>query len=123
MQQIKPVIKVLFVALFLVSGFCHLIYPEIFVVIMPAYLPWHLELVYISGIIEITLASLLFLPRFTEIAGWGLILLLIAVFPANLQMALHSERYAEFNSLLLWLRLPVQGLLIWVAYWVGPNSK
>ena len=54
---------------------------------MPDYLPYHLEAVYISGICEIVLGALLLIKKYRRIAGWGLILLLIAVFPANIYLA------------------------------------
>jgi uncharacterized membrane protein len=53
----------------------------------------------------------------TGIAAWGLIALLVAVFPANIHMALHPQLYAAVNPILLWLRLPLQGVLIAWAYW------
>ena len=83
---------------------------------MPPYLPWHLELVYISGLAEIGLGALLLLPRTTVNAAWGLVALLIAVFPANVHMTMHAELYPFASPLFLWLRLPLQGLLIAWAY-------
>lgn len=54
--------------------------------------------------------------RWSRLAAWGLIALLIAVFPANVHMAMHTELYAWASPLMLWLRLPLQGLLILWAY-------
>ena len=84
--------------------------------IMPEWLGWHKQLVIISGIAEITLAILLLFKRTQQLAALGLIMLLIAVFPANIQMMLNY--YKEQNPM-LWLavlRLPLQLLLIWWAY-------
>ena len=79
---------------------------------MPPYLPWHLGLVYTSGIAEIGLGSLLLFQRSSVVAGWGLIALLIAVFPANIHMALHPELYTYASPLNLWLRLPLHFVLV-----------
>jgi len=66
---------------------------------------------------EVALGGLVLIPRMRRLARWGLTALLIAVFPANVHMALHPQRYAAIPSWLLWLRLPLQGLLIaWVWY-------
>ena len=63
------------------------------------------------------LGGLLLFPRWTVIAGWGLIALLIAVFPANIHMTMHPELYPTISPTALWLRLPIQGLVIAWAYW------
>ena len=89
---------------------------DFYVRIMPPYLPAPLTLVYLSGLAEIALGAGLLIPRIQRQAAWGLVALLIAVFPANVHMAVHSELFPEFNSTLLWWRLPVQGLLLMWAY-------
>jgi uncharacterized membrane protein len=103
-------------ALYIFTGVSHFIIPDYFLAIMPPYVPWHIQLVYISGACEILLALLL-LPRSTRrIAAWLLIALLIAVFPANIQMMIN---FANENNPGLWytiLRLPIQVLLIWWAW-------
>lgn len=84
--------------------------------IMPPSLGWHRELVILSGCIEMLLGVLLLFPVSRRIAAWGIILFLIAVFPANIQMAIN---YYQQQHSLLWLallRLPLQGALIWWAY-------
>ena len=99
------------------AGAMHFARPDYYMPMMPPYLPWHLELVYISGVCEVLLGVLLLIPRWTSAAAWGLIALLIAVFPANLHMALHTELYPHVPPALLWARLPLQGVLIAWAYW------
>ena len=108
--------KVLFGAFFIGAGLNHFISTDFYLSIMPPYLPWRLPLVYASGVAETALGALLLVRRWSRIAAWGLILLLIAVFPANLHMALNAELYSQFSPTLLWLRLPLQGLLIAWAY-------
>jgi uncharacterized membrane protein len=102
---------------FVLAGLNHFINPDFYLKSMPAYLPWHLFLVYFSGFFEIALSVLLLVPNFTRIAAWGLIALLIAVFPANIQMATNPQLYSDINPLALWLRLPLQAVFIAWAYW------
>jgi uncharacterized membrane protein len=107
--------KVLFAAPFLISGVIHMIKPSTFTRIMPPYLPYHRELVLVSGVFEIVLAIMLLIPATTRLAAWGLIALLIAVFPANVYLYQHPEIWPAPHWLHL-LRLPLQGLLILWAY-------
>jgi len=103
-------------AFFIGAGINHFLNTPFYLAIMPPYLPWHAPLVYLSGVAEIAFGVLLMFRRCTVAAAWGLIALMIAVFPANLHMALNSETYPQFSPLLLWLRLPLQALLIAWAY-------
>ncbi len=103
--------------LFVVAGALHFLAPGAYERIMPPYLPLHRELVYLSGVLEITGGLGLLAGRTRPIAGIGLILLLFAVWPANVQMLLDA-RAAEkplWWVALLWARLPLQLVLIaWV---------
>ena len=117
MARIKTITRYVFGLFFVLAGANHFLSLAFYLNIMPPYLPWHLALVYISGVAEIGLGLMLLLRRWSVIAAWGLIALLIAVFPANLHMALHQELYPSLPSLGLWLRLPIQGVLIAWAYW------
>jgi uncharacterized membrane protein len=117
MRRLKSVFRVVLGVLFIVAGLNHFLNPSLYLQIMPPYLPWHLFLVYLSGVLEILFGGLLLIPSFTKLAAWGLILLLIAIFPANLHMALNAEDYAFVPSILLWLRLPFQAVLMAWAYW------
>ncbi len=82
---------------------------------MPPYIPAHSQMVVISGVAEIVLGMGLLVPATRSIAAWGLILLLVAIFPANVYMAT-SSRFQKFPIWLRWARLPLQGVLIWWAY-------
>ena len=117
MATVKTLTRLLFGALFVAAGLNHFRSPAFYVGIMPPYLPWHLELVYISGVAEILLGVMLLVPRWTVTAAWGLIALLIAVFPANIHMTMHPELYPSISLTALWVRLPIQGVLIAWAYW------
>ena len=102
-------------ALFLSGGVMHLLKPALYRPIMPAVLPAHDALILISGLAEIAGGVGLLIPRTRRAAGLGLILLLVAVFPANVEMLrLYRMRGAPaWAELLLWLRLPLQAVLIW----------
>ena len=117
MLWLKPALRWLLTLLFVAAGANHFISPDFYVRIMPPYLPWHLELVYLSGVFEITLGVMLLIPRFTVLAAWGLIALLIAVFPANLHMAMHPQLYPEIPAWALYARLPFQLVFIAWAWW------
>ena len=110
------VMRFLFGALFVAAGLNHFRDPGFYVWIMPPYLPWHLQLVNISGAAEIVLGAMLLVSRWTVLAAWGLVALLIAVFPANIHMTMHAELYPSISPTALWIRLPIQGLLIAWAY-------
>jgi len=124
MQRLKFISKWVFGLFFLWGGLNHFRVTDFYLRMMPPYLPWHLALVYISGIAEIVLGVLLLVPGLRRVAAWGLIALLVAVFPANIHMALHAELFPEFNSALLWGRLPAQALLIvWASWYTGDFMK
>ena len=117
MKVFKIASKIMFAGFFIVAGFNHFIDPAFYLRIVPPYLPWPQGLVVVSGIAEIVLGIGLLIPRLSRLGAWGLIGLLIAVFPANIHMATHPELYPTIPITLLWLRLPLQGLLIIWAYW------
>ena len=98
-------------------GIKHFTNPTWFMKIMPPYLPFHKEFVYISGAFEIILGLMLLLDKTRFIGGWGLILLLIAVFPANIYLAQTNGLAMNTTPLIAWGRLPFQGIFILIAYW------
>ncbi len=104
-----------------VAGSLHFIATDAYVGIMPDYLPLHLELVYISGVFEILFGLGLLRANTRELSGMGLILLYLAVLPANLNMALNDIQPAGFHipALLLWARLPLQLVFIYWAWRVS----
>lgn len=110
---------------FIFVGLLHFIRPSGFVAIVPPFLPAHLALVYISGVFEILGGLGLFLPRFRRYAVIGLIVLVIAVFPANICMLMHPEEFATgwITPLALWLRLPLQPLLVWWLWGVRVKAE
>lgn len=103
--------------MFVAAGANHFLNKPLYVGIMPPYIPAPRLMVEVSGVAEAGLGVAMLSGRLTRAAGWGLIALLVAVFPANLHMALHPERFARFPPALLWARLPFQAVLIAWAYW------
>jgi uncharacterized membrane protein len=100
---------------FVVAGLLHFVKPRMYEAIMPPWLPAHRELVYASGVAEILGGLALLHPRTRRLGGWWLIATLIAVFPANIHMAINPEEYPGVpgGQAGLIARLPVQGLFIW----------
>lgn len=103
-------------AFFVFAGLMHFFSPEPFVRAVPAYLPAPLALVYISGIAEVILGALLLSSSTRLFAVYGLIALLIAVYPANINMALNPALFPDLPVWLLWLRLPLQFLFIYCLW-------
>lgn len=101
-------------ALYVFAGVMHFIKPDNYMAIMPPYIPLHSQMVFWSGVAEVVLGIGLVFPATRSWAAIGLIVLLIAVFPANLYMAT-SEKFVALPRWFVWGRLPVQGLLIWWA--------
>lgn len=103
------------------AGVAHFTHSEIFVAMMPPSLPSPLALVYISGAAEIAGGLGLLIPRLRRAASFGLIALYIAVFPANVHLALDGLPIAGqvVPIWVLWARLPLQAVFIAWAYWVG----
>jgi uncharacterized membrane protein len=113
-----PRIPLLMIALFFFTGgIAHFVYVDFFILAMPDYLGYHKQLVMISGIFEILGAIAILIPKTRRFAAYGLILLVIAVYPANINMALHPEKYPDMSVLLLYLRLPFQFLFVWFIWW------
>jgi uncharacterized membrane protein len=113
--MLKSVFRWIMAVFFVVAGANHFISPSFYLGLMPPYLPRHLELIYVSGIAEMVLGVAVVLPRMRRIAGWSLIALLIAVFPANIHAALHG--FQSVPGWILWARLPLQLVLIALVYW------
>ncbi len=116
-----PALKTLSVFLqglfYIGTGQAHFTKTAFFLKIMPPYLPYPLELVYLSGVAEILLGLGLWIPATRPYAAWGIIALLFAVLPANVYMLTSGGAGMDFPTWALWLRLPFQGVLMALAYW------
>lgn len=115
---IRDWVRILFGIAFVFAGLNHFLNARFYVAIMPSYLPLHWELVYISGIFEVGLGAMIALDYKTILAAWGLIALLIAVYPANISMAQNPQLFPDIPVWVLYARLPLQFLFIGIAYWL-----
>lgn len=100
-------------------GCQHFINPSFFLKIVPPYLPFHLELVYLSGGFEIIFGLGLLFKKTRFYAAWGLVFLLIAVYPANIYLAFNEIPQEAINVssfVASWVRLPIQFVLMGLAY-------
>ena len=116
----KRVLLYLMGVFYILAGVMHFARPDAYMPMMPPYLPWHAELIFLSGVAEFVLGAAVLVSALRRLAAWGLILLLIAIFPANVHIAMHNVPLfgaTEGAGIGNWIRLPVQGLLIAWAWW------
>ena len=117
-MKILKLITIILMAYFYISvGIKHFIDPDWFLQIYPPFLPFGLAAVYISGFFEVLFGAMLLIPKTRYYAGWGLIALLIAVFPANIYLAYTNGAAMDISAAVAWGRLPFQALFIGLAYW------
>jgi len=124
MPQLKLFLRVVLALFMITAGTLHWVIPAPFVKIVPSFLPYPLALVYISGIFEILGGVGLLVPPVSRAAAWGLIALFVAVFPANINMAVNQIQLDGIpdSDLLRWWRLPLQAVLIAWAWWYTKPS-
>ncbi|MEO1982501.1 MAG: DoxX family protein [Fuerstiella sp.] len=116
MTALKKVSKCILAIFMIGAGTMHFVRPDFYVKIMPPYLPFHYELVLLSGVCEVLLGLLLVVPRCSRMAAVGVVVLLIAVFPANIHVYQHQELIPG-SPVKHQLRLPLQAVLILWAWW------
>ena len=105
---------------YVLAGLMHFLRPDYYLPMMPPYLPAHLALIYLSGLAEFVLGFAVLLPATRRPAAWGIVLLLIAIFPANVHIALHNVPVfgaKEGAGIWNWVRLPFQAVLVAWAWW------
>ena len=123
MNSPQSIVRLVLVILFVAGGVNHFIMPEFYLRMMPSYLPQPLALIQLSGVAEVIFGVALMFPHYRGLVRFSLVALLIAVFPANIQMALHPEDFPEFREVLLWARLPLQVVLIALVVWSTGKEK
>jgi uncharacterized membrane protein len=116
MNSIKTISKYLLAIFMIGAGTMHFVNPAFFLKIMPPCLPFHQELVLLSGVFEVLFGILLLVPQSSRLAAWGIVALLVAVFPANLYLYQHQD-ILPASPVIHFLRLPLQGVFILWAYW------
>jgi len=128
----RPLLYVM-APVYVVAGILHFVVPGLYAQIVPPWLPWPVGLVYLSGLAEILVGLGLLVPRTRVLAAWGLVALLIAVFPANVYMATSGVviqgapgPIADPSPVGRWARLPLQAVLVAMAWWYTrplPNER
>jgi uncharacterized membrane protein len=121
--RLRAAVRVALAAGMIGIGVVHFVAPEPFVRIVPAWLPAPLVLVWVSGLCEILGGAGLLVPRTRSAAGIGLAALYVAVFPANVNMAIHHLTFDTLPEAALWARLPFQAALIALALWVRRDAS
>lgn len=117
----KTIARCVVGSFFVYVGVLHFVTPDVFVAIVPPYLPAALALVYISGVFELLGGVGLLVPKTRRAAAWGLLALLVAVYPANIHM-LVNEIYLKgmaHEKWILWARMPFQFLFALGVSWTG----
>jgi uncharacterized membrane protein len=113
-RKLAPFVVGLF---FIIVGITHFTSPDFFVSIVPPYLPAPLALVYVSGFFEILGGLGVLFPATRTLAGYGLLALLVAVYPANIHMAMNPGDFPDIPPAALYARLPFQFVFAWVVWW------
>ena len=101
--------------LYVLAGINHFVHPEFYLKMLVGFLPAPEWLNWISGAAEIILGAGVCFAATRKWSAYGIILLLVAIFPANINMALHASDWS-FSTIALYVRLPIQFLLIWWAW-------
>jgi uncharacterized membrane protein len=123
--MLKRILLYLMSAFYIFAGVMHFVRPDYYVPMMPPYLPAHMFLIYLSGLAEVVLGIAVLVPALRSLAAWGIILLLIAIFPANLHIAMYNVPLfgnPEGAGIGNWIRLPFQAVLIAWAWWYTGES-
>ncbi len=101
---------------FFLGGIGHFVLTKTFFSVVPPYVPYPLEMVYVTGVCEIAGALALLYKPLRHIAGWCLIALTICVTPVHIQMLIEADKYQALGPVVLWVRLIIQPILIWVIW-------
>ena len=124
MTYLRVGLRLLLAALFLFAGAVHLVDPQLFLPVMPPAIPFPMACILVSGIFELLGGAGLLVPRRDVLwaTGWMLVLLLLAIFPANIYMAVAQVKVHGFpaHAWEAWARLPLQAILIVAVLWVTP---
>ena len=117
MRTARLVFKYVLVAFFVGGGIYHFFNADFYLNIMPEFLPLHSELVFLSGVTEIVAGLMLATPRISKWGAWFIIAHLLVFFIVHIDMIVHADRFPEIPLAALYLRIPIQFVLIGWAYW------
>lgn len=124
MNQLRTGARWILALFFIAAGANHFRDPELYLAMMPPWLPQPFAMNVISGVAEILGGFGLLIPQTRRLAGWGLIALLIAIFPANLHVAMQGQMEGlDVSPTALWLRLPFQVVFIASVWWISIRSR
>ncbi len=118
LKIVRYILLALLAFAFVSVGITHFTNPDFFIAIVPPYLPAPVALVYISGFFEILGGVGILIPKLRTAAGWGLIALMIAVYPANIHMAMNPDQFPDLSPTALYIRMPIQFVMIAIVWWV-----
>lgn len=122
---LKNILRWLATLFFVVAGLLHFIIPEFYLAMMPPFLPFQQFLIIFSGIAEVAGAIGIQIPRLRKLAGIGLIVLLVGIFPANIYVAVANPIIPnlEYSVSSMWLRLLLQPIFIVWVWWVSVKNN
>ena len=124
MSRVRVGVRWILALFFIAAGANHFRDPALYLAMMPPWLPWPEAMNVISGVAEILGGVGMLIPQTRRWAGWGLIALLIAVFPANLHVAMQGQMEGlDVSPTMLWLRLPFQAVFIALVWWTALRSS
>lgn len=117
--MLRKISIVLLAGFFILAGANHFRVPDLYLPMMPDWLPWHRALVAASGVAEMLGGIGMALPKWRRVAGWWLIAVLAGIFPANVNMLLNDVPLAgkHLPAWILWTRLPLQAVLMVWVWW------
>lgn len=117
MQTVRTLSAWLMGLAYIAAGINHFRIPEFYLNIMPPYIPAHELMVQLSGVAEIVLGLMMFFPATRKLAAWGIIAMLLVFMTVHIHMVMNPHLFPKVPTYLLWLRIPMQFVLILWAYW------
>ncbi|MEC8382933.1 MAG: hypothetical protein VXZ73_00635 [Pseudomonadota bacterium] len=119
---LEAAILVFMTFVFVSSGIGHFTNTKFFLSIMPPMIPYPLFWVYTSAVVELVLVPGLWIKGYRYPTGIALAVFLVAVFPANIYMAMYPDRFSQFSKTFLYMRLPIQVVLIYLCWWLAKTE-
>lgn len=119
--NIWSILKIVFALFMIYAGVQHFLKPEFFVPYVPQFLPFKMEIVYVSGVFEVLFGLLLFFKKYTKIAAWGIFVLLLLFLPIHIWDVI-SETPVIGSKKAAWIRLPIQFILLFLIWKIKNNA-
>lgn len=115
------ILKIVFASFMVYAGVQHFLKPEFFVPYVPQFLPFKMEIVYVSGVFEVLFGVLLFFKKYAKITTWGIFVLLLLFLPIHIWDVI-SETPVIGSKTAAWIRLPIQFLLLFLIWKIKNNT-